>query len=116
MKNDFDEVTLEGKKFMRVPPDASRMVRGMGRLSYEFEQAIADLIDNSIAANASKIEVKIEQRVGGKVYIHVADNGDGIDRQGLPKAIQYGAADRENDSSLGVESAVVSQFVTQINT
>lgn len=102
MEHNFDEVTLEGKKFMRVPPDASRMVRGMGRLSYEFEQAIADLIDNSIAANASNIEVQIEQRVGGKVYIHVADNGDGIDTQGLPKAIQYGAADRKNDSSLGV--------------
>lgn len=102
MENDFDEVILQGKKFVRVPPDASRMVKGMGRLSYEFEQAIADLIDNSIAANSSKIEVVIEQRVGGKVYVHVADNGDGIDKNGLPKAIQYGAADRKNDSSLGV--------------
>jgi hypothetical protein len=102
MENNFAEVTRDGKTFIRVPPDASRMVRGMGKLSYEFEQAIADLIDNSIAANATKVEVVIEQRIGGKVYIHVADDGDGIETLGLPKAIQYGAADRNNDSSLGV--------------
>lgn len=102
MANNFEEVVRDGKKFYRVPPDAARMVRGMGRLSYEFDQAIADLVDNSIAANASKIEILIEQRVGGKVYVHVGDNGDGIREQDLTSAIQYGAADRNDDSSLGV--------------
>jgi hypothetical protein len=102
MSNQFEEVVLDGKKFYRVPPNASRMVRGMGRLSYEFEQAIADLVDNSIAAHASLVEILIEQRIGGKVYVHVADNGIGIDEDDLPGAIQYGAADRKDDSSLGV--------------
>jgi len=102
MSNKFEVVTLDGRKFVKVPPNASRMVRGMSRLSYEFEKAIADLVDNSIAANATRVDITIEQRIGGKVYVHVADNGVGIDEENLPGAIQYGAADREDDSSLGV--------------
>jgi hypothetical protein len=102
MSYKFEEVTLEGKKYFKVPPNAPRMVRGMGRLSYEFEQAIADLVDNSIAANATVVEIVIDQRIGGKIYVHVADNGHGIREENLPGAIQYGAADREDDSSLGV--------------
>jgi len=102
MSSKFEEVTLDGKKYYKVPPNASRMVRGMGRLSYDFEQAIADLVDNSIAANATVVEVVIDQRIGGRIYVHVADNGDGITEENLPAAIQYGAADRQDDSSLGV--------------
>lgn len=102
MSKDFEEVLLDGERYLKVQPNAARMVRGMGRLSYEFEQAIADLVDNSIAAEANEIQIQIEQRIGGKVYVHVADNGIGISEQGLPRAIQYGAADRGDDSSLGV--------------
>jgi hypothetical protein len=102
MTDQFEEFSFNGETYVKVPPNASRMVRGMGRLSYEFEQAIADLIDNSIAANASIVDVVIEQRVGNKVYVHVADDGVGISKESLPAAIQYGAADREDDSSLGV--------------
>jgi len=102
MNEEFEEVLLSGERYLKVPPNASRMVRGMGRLSYDFEQAIADLVDNSIAAEATRIEIQIEQRIGGKVYVHVADNGIGISEKGLPRAIQYGAADRGDDSSLGV--------------
>ncbi len=102
MTKKFEEVSVDGKKFLKIPPNPSRMVRGMGKLSYDFEQAIADLIDNSIAANSSRIDVVIDQRINGKVYVHVADNGTGMSAESLPHAIQYGAADREDDSSLGV--------------
>ena len=99
MSNPFEVREINGKKYSVVPPNAPRLVRGMGRLSYEFEQAIADLVDNSIAAHATKVDISIEQRVGGKVYVHVADNGIGIRADSLSSAIQYGAADREDDSS-----------------
>ena len=88
MSKEFEVVTLEGKDYYKVPPNASRLVRGMGRLSYEFEQAIADLVDNSIAANATVVEVVIDQRIGGKIHVHVADNGHGIRKENLPAAIQ----------------------------
>lgn len=102
MSNSFEIREIDGKKYSVVPPSAGRMVRGMGRLSYDFEQSIADLVDNSIAARATKVDILIEQRIGGKVYVHVADNGIGIRADDLSSAIQYGAADREDDSSLGI--------------
>ena len=102
MANQFEEISRDGKTYIKVPPNAARMVRGMGRLSYKFEQAIADLIDNSISAGATKIDVHLDQRIGGRIYIHVLDNGSGIAKDALPSAIQYGAADRNDDSSLGV--------------
>jgi len=98
----FEVVHHDGENFHRVPPDAARMVRGMSRLSYGFEQAIADLVDNSLAAGATKVDIVLEQRIGDKIYLHVADNGAGISEENLPSAIQYGAADRNDDSSLGV--------------
>lgn len=102
MASQFEEISRDGKTYFKVPPNAGRMVRGMGRLSYKFEQAIADLVDNSIAAGATKIDVHLDQRIGGRIYIHVLDNGSGIAKDDLPSAIQYGAADRKDDSSLGV--------------
>jgi hypothetical protein len=102
MANKFEEISKDGKSYFKVPPNPSRMVRGMGNLSYRFEQAIADLVDNSIAAGATKIDILLEQRIGGKIYFHVLDNGSGISKDNLPAAIQYGAADRKDDSSLGV--------------
>jgi hypothetical protein len=102
MANKFEEISRDGKTYFKIPPNAARMVRGMGRLSYKFEQAIADLIDNSISAGATKIDVHLDQRIGGRIYIHVLDNGSGIAKDELPSAIQYGAADRKDDSSLGV--------------
>jgi hypothetical protein len=101
-ENNFETVNVGGEELVRVPPNASRMIHGMSRLSYAFEEAIADLIDNSIAASSSKVEVLIEQRIGGKVYVHVLDNGTGIAKHLLPSAIQYGADDRKDAHSLGV--------------
>ena len=102
MAKQFETVEKDGKSFVQVPPNAARTVRAMGRLSYNFEKAIADLIDNSIAAHATKIEVLVEQRVGGRVYVHVLDNGQGISRESLPSSMQYGADDRGDDKSLGI--------------
>jgi hypothetical protein len=102
MTSNFEIVERDGKRYYRIPPNASRMVRGMGKLSYKFEEAIADLIDNSIAAGASIVDVVVGTRVGNRVYVHVLDNGHGIHSDLLPAAIQYGASDRQDDSSLGV--------------
>ena len=68
MSSEFEKVEINGKKYYIAPPNASRMVRAMGRLSYDFEQAIADLVDNSIAANATMVEIVIDQRIGCLLY------------------------------------------------
>jgi hypothetical protein len=102
MNSDFETVEIGGKSFVRVPPNARRVANGMARLSYDFPEAIADLVDNSIAAHASRVEVVVESRIGGRVYVHVLDDGEGMARDDLPRAIKYGADDRDDPHSLGV--------------
>lgn len=102
MKHTFEYKEIDGKTYVKAPPNATRTVIGLSRLGYEFQEALADLIDNSIAARATEVDILVEQKIGGKIYVHVLDNGHGIEREQLPAAIQYGAEDREDDSSLGV--------------
>ena len=41
-------------------PDAPRLIYGLRDTGYNFNTAAADIIDNSIAANASHVNVLIE--------------------------------------------------------
>lgn len=105
MSKNYNKVTLSGmenRKFIKVPPDAGRTTRAMGHLGYDFEKALADLIDNSIAANATKVQVVIEQIFNNRVHVEIIDNGIGIRREDLPEAIKYGSEDRDDPTSLGV--------------
>jgi anti-sigma regulatory factor (Ser/Thr protein kinase) len=98
----FEVVVIDGKEHVIVPPNPSGLTRGLARLPYKFEEAVSELIDNSITAGASKIEIEIDMQIGGTVYIHVLDNGTGISRENLPSAIQYGSNLRKPGPSLSV--------------
>ena len=105
MSEQYEKVVIPGKEdrhFVRVPPDAGRTARAMGNLGYALERALADVIDNSIAAHATKVSVVMEQIFNNRVHIEIIDNGDGIRLIDLPAAIKYGAADRNDPTSLGV--------------
>ena len=105
MSEQYEKVVIKGiedRKFVRVPPDAGRTARAMGNLGYELERALADVIDNSIAAHATKVRVVMEQIFNNRVRIEIIDDGHGIRLADLPAAIKYGAADRNDPTSLGV--------------
>lgn len=87
--------------YLDVPPDPQRTSEGFRDTGYEFPTAIADIIDNSIAAGASVIDVVLRQDFGGAVFVAVADNGCGMDRDGLINAMRYGSKRRQDASSLG---------------
>ncbi len=84
-----------------VNPDAGRMIEGLRDTGYEFDTAMADIVDNSIAAGATKIDVLLVQGFGGEVTVSVADNGSGMDRAGLLNAMRYGSQQRTEKDSLG---------------
>ncbi|MDZ4662965.1 MAG: ATP-binding protein [Pseudomonadota bacterium] len=65
---------------MKVPPsDLYLSIRG---IQYAFHEALADLVDNCIDANAARIWIKAD-----KGEIIIADDGDGMGRDDLETAI-----------------------------
>lgn len=82
-------------------PDAPRLIFGLRDTGYNVKTAVADIIDNSIAAKANLINVEIILRDDGRKLVYFGDNGEGMDIDGIHKAMRYGAPERENPESLG---------------
>lgn len=82
-------------------PDAPRLIYGLRDTGYSFNTAAADIIDNSIAAHATEVNVRIELAEDGRKLVFFGDNGDGMDSAALFAAMRYGAPARANLASLG---------------
>lgn len=88
-------------EIVEVPPDVERIVEGLRDTGYDFNMAVADIIDNSIAAGATIIDVRIAADFSGQLVLCVGDNGCGMTRDGLINAMKYGSQRRADPSSLG---------------
>lgn len=88
-------------EFIQIPADIARVVQGFRDIGYTFPVAIADLVDNSIEAGASVIDVQVYLDQDGKPAVSIADDGGGMDRDGLLNAMRYGAAAVDDPSRLG---------------
>ena len=84
-----------------VPPDVARVSEGLRDTGYEFNTAIADIIDNSISAGATIVDVRMATDFLNNVVVSVGDDGCGMDRAGLINAMKYGSKKRDDPSSLG---------------
>lgn len=84
-----------------LPPDPARVMEGLRDTGYDFNTAVADIIDNSIAANAQNIHILLEMDMSGDVFVYIADDGCGMDLDGLKNAMTYGSKERANKASLG---------------
>ena len=69
---------------------------------YTYQAAFADIVDNSIAAGASHIEVDIEESIfTNDVTVSFFDNGAGMSEVNLINAMRYGSERRPSPKSLG---------------
>lgn len=84
-----------------LQPDPERMIEGLRDTGYEFDTAVADILDNSIAAKATKVDLLVEMDFRGNIRLSLADNGEGMNRDQLRNAMRYGARARPNPASLG---------------
>lgn len=73
-------------------PDAVRVTEGLRHTGYTPETAIADLIDNSIAADATEVGVRLSRGFDNKYTVWIGDNGCGMDEPTLIRAMQYGSS------------------------
>ncbi|MFT7687146.1 MAG: hypothetical protein ACI9FB_002498 [Candidatus Azotimanducaceae bacterium] len=81
-------------------PSAARLVESLRDTGYSREAAFADIIDNAIAANATKISIEL-QYMYGEFRVVITDDGDGMSEDELRNAMRYGSEKRANPKSLG---------------
>lgn len=99
-----------------APPHAASMLESLRGLGYAPATAMADIIDNSIAAGAKLVDVQFEWR-GTDSWVRIIDDGDGMDDAALETGMRLGARDPRTDRSttdlgrfgLGLKTASFSQ-------
>lgn len=98
-----------------MPPYAPTLIESTRSIGYSLEAAVADIIDNSIAAKAQKIDLFFFPV--DDAYIAILDDGSGMSEVELNSAMQYGSkspvVEREADDlgrfGLGLKTASLSQ-------
>jgi len=88
----------------------------MRSIGYTFNSAVADIIDNSISAQAHRIDIFVSPDPS-EIYLCFLDDGDGMSRNDLISAMKYGSkgpeehrnADDLGRFGLGLKSASLSQ-------
>ena len=89
-------------RYADMPPYAPTLMESTRAIGYSIEAAIADIIDNSIAANAARIDIDFFPI--GQSYISILDDGHGMSEAELISAMQYGSRsplDTREESDLG---------------
>lgn len=83
-----------------VTPSAARLTDSLRDIGYDFSSAIADLVDNSITAGATQVDVIIEFD-GESSRVFIADNGEGMTPNGLTEAMRFGSRRSYGRGDLG---------------
>lgn len=87
---------------VQAAPVAKKLMRGLRDLGYDFEAAVADLVDNSLEADATQVDVEIIPRRGNvPAHVVIADNGNGIENERLVDVMRLGAAEEHRPDELG---------------
>lgn len=111
-----DNILLHPDHYEYANPNAASLMQSLRAFGYDISTAIADLIDNSITAQASRVSVQFEWN-NGEPWISIADNGYGMNEQELFEAMKTGSKNplesrAENDLGrfgLGLKTASLSQ-------
>ena len=103
-------------KQVKRPIPARALITGIRAIGYSFSTAVADIIDNSITADAKDVFVESDP-LAEIPYFCILDNGKGMDNDGLDNALLLGSDRTDKKDSekelgrfgLGLKSASLSQ-------
>lgn len=84
---------------IKLAPDAG-LVASLGA-NHTLESALADLVDNSIDAEASHVLIRFVTRHSRLVQVDVVDDGRGMDDEGVTAAMTIGHRREYGDTELG---------------
>lgn len=102
--------------FDETPPKPKATINTLRAFGYNLQTAIADIIDNSISADAQNVWVDYHWN-GSESWVTIADDGRGMDRTQLVDAMTPGSKDPNDERSehdlgrfgLGLKTASFSQ-------
>lgn len=112
MQFEHIEFQIAGEEIL--PPDDKKSADIYSRIGYSLEEALADLIDNSIDAQASQVLIRFMTEPGGIRSVMIIDNGRGMKDEELKEAMRFGSKTSKNEEKLGkygigLKSASLSQ-------
>lgn len=94
-------------------PSPKRLIAALRDVGYDFSGAVADIVDNSLAADATEIDIQLHWD-GPDSWIRIADNGFGMDAATISEALRFGSErsyrpDDLGKFGLGLKTASLSQ-------
>lgn len=107
---------LEKTEYEYATPPAAAMMEALRGIGYNLSTAVADLVDNSISANAKNLWLEFHWD-GKSSYVTILDDGIGMSEEQLAEAMRPGSANPllERDArdlgrfGLGLKTASLSQ-------
>lgn len=93
---------LKAVESWHLPPEGGATVKAWSRIGYELQDAIADLIDNSIDAGAGRVEICLFRNDHEVTSLTIADDGRGMSLEELSVGMRFGGRTDHDPSALGV--------------
>lgn len=98
-----------------LPPIASTLMQSLRSVGYTTSAALADLVDNSIAAQSHTVRISVAMTP--RPFVAVTDDGTGMDEATLVSAMRFGSRDPRDQRTgtdlgrfgLGLKTASISQ-------
>jgi hypothetical protein len=91
---------MSGISYYDVPPSAARLTGSLRDIGYDFHTAVADLVDNSVAAGARRVGVELVFDPNAS-YVLIWDDGSGMGPGGLLEALRFGSRRTYASNELG---------------
>ena len=104
-------------EYIDASPSAAYLMESIRDFGYTIETAIADLVDNSISAEASNIEINLDNDENQNPMLSIEDDGIGMNKVELLQAMKLCSKDRHQTRSkndlgrfgMGLKTASLSQ-------
>jgi hypothetical protein len=98
----------------KIPPNPKKLIHALRSVGYSIEEAVADVVDNSISAGARHVLVRVERSEHSIDRISIVDDGSGMSDTRLAEAMRFGADTEQSENSLskfgmGLKIASLSQ-------
>ena len=98
---DTSAAVLPFRKTDAAEPDAGRLITALRQIGYSLEQAIADLVDNSINAGATTVLIRFLHDGESIKAVALVDDGSGMSEPELHNAMRFGSRESAVTGTLG---------------